>query len=480
MSPLSLPILALCGAAQIAPVKLPEEATEHYFVVARLIMRIAHSILDFFHQGSNASLFIIVYAVMVFLISFGIGLLLQWLIVKLCRRLSRRWKGDIYSNLLDEKFFTRTLRIIPAIIFLIFIQFTLFAHVGLSEWLTRLTWVYIIVTLALSLCILANVTWIHVDNRDNKRKLPLKGLVSLAKGIIWILATIVIVALLVNKSPASLLAGVGAFAAVLMLVFKDSILGVVAGVQLSENDSLHVGDWIAAGDANGVVTEVTLTQVKVLNWNKTTTTLPPYSLVSNGFTNYRSMQTSNTRQVQRSYMIDADSVIEATDDLLDELAKIPLLTDWIAKKRAQKAAGNVQNANNSEGLVDGTIETNLGVFRAYLTLYLQNSKDVYVNTDDGFSYMFVTTLPQTSAGIPLQLYFFTSTSHWVAYESIMAAVFEHIAVMLSKFKLYTFEYPTGRDTILEGIMSQGKSPDAVFGLPEGVISNPSSTPSTPQ
>lgn len=462
----------IAAAENIPPVYLPEEANEHYFTIARFIMKVAYDILKLFHAADNKDLFIFVYAVMVFLISFGIGLLLQWVIVRVCRKLSQKLTGAIYKNLLSEKFFIRVCRIIPAILFLIFIQFTLSAHTELSEWLTKITWAYIIILLAIALCSLANVTWIYVDSRDNKRKLPLKGIVSLVKGIIWIIATIIIICLMVNKSPTSLLAGVGAFAAVLMLVFKDSILGVVAGVQLSENDSLHVGDWIKTPSANGIVTEVTLTQVKVMNWDKTITTLPPYSLVSDGFTNYRSMQTSNTRLVQRSYMIDADSVAETTDEMLDEFAKIPLLSDWIAAKRAQKAAGHVQNVMNSEGLVDGSIETNLGVFRAYLNLYLLANPNVYRDTSDGITALFVTTLPQTTAGIPLQLYFFTNTSKWVAYEGIMADIFEHIAVMMGKFKLYTFEYPTGRDTIIEGYLSPGKSPESVFGLPEGMINTP--------
>lgn len=458
------------GAEKIAPVVLPPEATEHYYALASFLMRLTRRFLEWVHLQGHKELFIFVYAVLVFLMSFGLGLLLQWVIVRVCRALSRHLKGDIYVNLLQEKFFTRICRIIPAVLFLIFIQFTLKIHAELADWLTKLTWIYIIALIAIALCALANATWIHIDTRDNKKKLPLRGVVTLVKGIIGIIAIIIVVALLVNKSPASLLAGVGAFAAVLMLVFKDSILGVVAGVQLSENDSLHVGDWIKSGNANGIVTEVTLTQVKVLNWDKTTTTLPPYSLVSNGFTNYRSMQQSGTRQVQRSYLIDADSVAECTDEMLDEFAKIPLLTDWIAKKRAQQAAGKVENVMNSEGLVDGTIETNLGVFRAYLNLYLRNSVNVDNKNADGLSYTFVTTLPQTSAGIPLQLYFFTSTSSWIAYEGIMASVFEHIAVTMSKFKLYTFEYPTGRDTIIEGYLSPGKVPDGVFGLPEGLFS----------
>lgn len=453
---------------------LSPEATDHYWSIAKFIMHIAYGILKFFHAENEKELFIFVYAVLVFLISFGIGLILQFIIVSIGKRISKRTQNDIYTNLVGDKFFTRICRLIPAILFLIFIQFTLASHTTLSQWLTRLTICYMIVILAVALCSLADVMWIHIDNRENKRKLPLKGIVSLTKGVIWIVSIIIIIALLVNRSPASLLAGLGAFAAVLMLVFKDSILGVVAGVQLSENDSLHVGDWIKVGEANGMVQEVTLTQVKILNWDKTVTTVPPYSLVSGGFTNYRNMQESGTRRVERSYLIDADSIVKTTDAMLEEFAKIPLLTDWIEKKRAQKAAGKIEDVMNSEGLVDGSLETNLGIFRAYIILYLRSHPNVYQNRE-GMNLQFVSTLPQTSAGIPLQLYFFTATSHWVPYEAICASIFEHIAVMLYKFNLSTFEYPTGRDTMLEGYLSTGKIPNPIYGIPEGVL--PVTTPS---
>lgn len=447
----------------------PVAHTENYYAIARFLMKLANDITKLFHQSENGEFFIVVYAIMVFLISFLVGWIIQWITVKLSRHFAKNGKKQIYLHLLDEKFFTRISRVIPGIIFLIFIQFTLTSHVELADWLTRLTWIYIIILLAIALGSLMDVIWDFFDTRENKRKLPLRGIASLIKGIIWIIAVIIIICLLVNKSPATLLAGVGAFAAVLMLVFKDPIMGVVAGVQLSENDSLHEGDWIAAGNANGVVEEVTLTQVKIQNWDKTVTTLPPYSLVSTGFTNYRNMEQSNTRLVQRNYMIDSESVVEADEAMLDDLAKIPLLTDWINKKKAQQAAGKVQNVLNSEGLVDGTIETNLGVFRAYMQLYLLNNPNVAPMDGDGFTYTFVTTLPQTSSGIPLQLYFFTSTSAWVAYEGIMAEIFEHIAVMMKKFKLYTFDYPSGRDTIIEGYLSQGKNPGTISGLPEGLL-----------
>lgn len=446
----------------------PATSGDQYWSVAKFLMHVSYDILKFFHAENHKELFIFTYAVLVFVISFGIGLILQWIVVKISHKLGNRTNNDIYHNLVADKFFSRFFRLIPALLFLIFIQFTLASHSTLSDWLTRITIAYMVVIVAVALCSLANVAWIHIDNRENKRRLPLKGIVTLTKGIIYIVALIIVVALLVNKSPGSLLAGLGAFAAVLMLVFKDSILGVVAGVQLSENDSLHVGDWIKVGDANGLVQEVTLTQVKVMNWDKTVTTLPPYSLISGGFTNYRTMQESGTRRVERSYLIDADSVAATTEAMLDEFAAIPLLKDWITQKRAQKAAGKVEDVFNSAGLVDGSIETNLGVFRAYVALYLKQHPNV-CQTPDAMNVQFVSTLPQTGAGIPLQLYFFTSTSKWVEYEAINAGIFEHIAVMLYRFKLYTFEYPTGRDTILEGYINPSHTPDPVLGIPEGIF-----------
>lgn len=438
---------------------------ENYYAVAKFLMKLAHDILNLFHIHDEKNYFIYVYTVLVFLISFGIGWILQWILVKIGAKLSRHFTNDIYVNLVEDKFFIRLCRIIPAVIFLILIQFTLNTDVTLSHWLTRITLIYIVILVAIALCSLVDVVWQHVNSRENKRRLPLKGLASLIKGIFVIIAAIIIIALLVNKSPATLLAGLGAFAAVLMLVFKDSILGVVAGVQLSENDSLHVGDWIQVGNANGLVRGVSLTQVKIQNWDKTMSTLPPYSLITDGFKNFGPMSQSNTRLVQRAYLIDADSVVEASDEMLDDLAKIPLITEWITKKREQRAAGNVENVFNSAGLVDGSIETNLGIFRAYLTLYLQQNKNVH-KPDDDIDSLFVHTLPQTPNGIPLQLYFFTSTSKWVAYEAICSDIFEHIAIMLYKFRLYTFETPSGRDAIIDGYLSGGKDPKPVFGIPE--------------
>lgn len=444
------------------------DATTHdsTYALASFLLDVVDKILKPLGLGHNATAETVVYAAVVFMLSVVVGYITKWLVLLVMRWFEYKHDKTLYSFLSDEHFFVKACRVIPALVFLILIQFTLvYSHSGVAKWLTKLTLLYVIYVTGVALVAFVGAMWRNVDARKNKRRLPLNGLVQLVKGLIWILAIIVAVAVLVNKSPGSLLAGLGAFAAVLMLVFKDSILGLVAGVQLSENDSLHVGDWIKINgtDANGTVQEVTLTSVKVLNWDKTTTCVPPYSLVSGSFTNFRSMQLSSTRRIQRSYVLDSDSILPADDAMLEELRKVPFMNEFITKKLAQKAAGKVEDVNNSEGLVDGTIDSNLGLFRAYLKMWLDASP--YVSHGDA---CFVSTLPQSGAGLPIQIYCFTSTSSWFPYEAIMDTIFEHVATMLPKFSLVAFQNPSGRDTILEGCIAS-TDPSTIFGLPKPML-----------
>lgn len=433
------------------------------YAVAAFLLKIVDSILKPLGLSGNDTIETIVYAGVVFLVAIAVGYVAKWIILGAMRKFGEKVAGDLYGFLRDENFFSKLCRMIPALVFLILIQFTLVTTKDvLAGWLTRLTLLYVIYVTGLALVALVGGVWKHVDSRKNKKRLPLNGLVQLLKGVVWIIALIVAVAVLANKSPGTLLAGLGAFAAVLMLVFKDSILGVVAGVQLSENDSLHVGDWIKIDgtDANGTVQEVSLTSVKILNWDKTTTCVPPYSLVSGSFTNFRSMQLSNTRRIQRSYTIDADSIQPTTPEMLEKIRKLPFMDAYISQKLAQKAAGKVEDVNNSAGLVDGTIDTNLGLFRAYMKMWLDASP--YISHT---SACFVSTLPQTDSGVPFQVYCFTSTSSWFPYEAIMDTVFEHLSTMLTSFGLVAFNNPSGRDTILEGYIA-GRGPENLFGVPQ--------------
>lgn len=437
--------------------------------IAGFIMNIVDWILGVFGLDNNTTIVTFLYAAVVLGLSIVAGYIVQWIVLKTVQTIARHWDSDTYQSLTRQRFFHKVCRIIPPLVFLILIQFTLSNHNSLSGILTKITFIYIVFVMTVALTALLNALWQHIDARANKRKLPLNGLAQLVKIIVWIVAVIIIVAILLDKSPASLLAGLGAFSAVLMLIFKDNILGVVAGVQLSENDSLHVGDWIAVPgtNANGTVQEVSLVAVKVLNWDKTTTTLPPYSLISSGFTNYRTMQQSHTRRIRRSFMIDADSVLPATPEMLDMIRKVPFMDEYITKKLAQQAAGDVHDVDNPEGLVNGTIDTNLGLFRAYMKMWLDANPDISHTSD-----CFVSTLPQTATGIPLQIYCFTATSGWFPYEGIQDTVFEHVAAMLRFFMLYTFENPSGRDTIVDGYLSPGGDIDDIYGIPYPFFQNP--------
>lgn len=449
---------------------------ESSYAIARFLLKAVDDILRPMGLAGNHTVETILYAALVFLLSIVVGYIAKWIILRIMRLIGARFAGDLYGFLRDENFFDKLCRMVPALMFLLLIQFTLVTSRGvLAGWLTKITLLYVIYVTGLALTSLIGGIWRNIDSRKNKKRLPLNGLVQLIKGVVWIIAIIVAVAVIANKSPGSLLAGLGAFAAVLMLVFKDSILGVVAGVQLSENDSLHVGDWIKINgtDANGTVEEVTLTSVKVRNWDKTTTCVPPYSLVSGSFTNFRSMQLSNTRRIQRSYTIDADSVKPTTPDMLEQVRKLPFMDKYISEKLAQKAAGKVEDVNNSAGLVNGTIDTNLGLFRAYMKMWLDASPYISHTSD-----CFVSTLPQTQSGIPLQIYCFTATSSWFPYEAIMDTVFEHLSTMLASFGLIGYQTPSGRDTILEGYIT-GKDPDTIFGIPEPFLVKNSAAAAAP-
>lgn len=439
------------------------------YQIASLTMKIVSWILSIFGLEYNQTLVTFFYAAVVLGVALVVGYIVKWVVFRIIRAITKRWSSDVYESLAHVRFFYKLCRMIPALVFLILIQFTLSNHSVLSGVLTKVTIIYVVYVTTLALTALVYAIWQHIDLKENKRKLPLKGLAQLAKGILWIVAAIIVVCVIVDKSPARLLAGLGAFAAVLMLVFKDSILGLVAGVQLSENDSLHVGDWISVKgtEANGTVMEVSLTAVKVQNWDKTTTTVPPYNLISSGFTNYRTMQQSMTRRICRSYMIDADSILPATPAMLENIKKVPFMEEYINKKLEQKAAGKVADVNNPDGLVDGTIDTNLGLFRAYMKMWLDANPHVAHDSD-----CFVTTLAQTSAGIPFQIYCFTATSKWFPYEAIQATIFEQVAAMLRFFQLYAFENPSGRDTVVDGYLSPGGDIDKVYGIPYPFFQNP--------
>ncbi len=464
-----LPIRPIAIDMHVHTSHFADETSGTTYEMASLLMNIVDWLLGIFNLEHNQTIVTILYAAVVTGISFIVGYIVKWIVLSIVREVAKRWNNSTYKYLTSANFFSKLCRIIPALFFLMLITFSLPSKTQFTILLTKATNIYILILIAIAISAFVKAIWQRIDSRENKRKLPLNGIAQLIKGIVWIITIIIIIAIIFDKSPASLLAGMGAFSAVLMLIFKDNILGVVAGVQLSENDSLHVGDWITVGgtEANGIVTEVTLTSVKILNWDKTTTTLPPYSLISGSFTNYRSMQQSNTRRICRCYMIDADSIMPTTPQMLDNIRKVKFMDEYITKKLDQKAKDRVSDVDNPDGLVNGTIDTNLGLFRAYMKMWLDNNPHISHTSD-----CFVSSLAQTSAGIPFRIYCFTNTSAWFAYEAIQDSIMEHVAAMLSIFGLYAFENPSGRDTVVDGYLSPGNDIDKILGIPYPFFRNP--------
>lgn len=486
MSTFSLPNIILCANAAQASgatekfdttIKLPSIANESAHFISLILMDIVKFICDIFGLEHNENIISLLYALLVILIAILLGGLIREGILWVVRKVAEHAPYPLMKSLRRNNFFHKVCRIIPPLFMLLLMQFALSSQDRIIYWMEKCIWIYILYCIALAINTLVYVIWLHVDERENKKKLPLRGFVQVIKAIVWIFMLIIAVSILLNKSPATLLAGLGAFAAVLMLIFKDSILGVVAGVQLSENDMLRVGDWIKVDgtSANGSVIDVSLSSVKVLNWDKTITTLPPYSLISSPFQNYRSMSDSGTRRICRTYFIDTDTVRFCSSEMLEKYKQIPMMKEYIEKKLAQKQAGKVEDVNNSEGLADGSIDTNLGLFRAYMKMYLDSNP--HISNKD---YCFVNTLQQTSAGIPFQIYCFTDTSAWVAYEGIQSGVFEHLCAMLQQFDLYAFENPSSRDTVNEGYLEASGNPANLYGLPypfmPGVNGHPGTNP----
>ena len=272
---------------------------------------------------------------------------------------------------------------------------------------------------------------------------PIKGLRQTGQGIVMLICAVLIVSILIGKSPAILLTSLGASAAIVMLIFRDSILGFVSGIQLSANDMLKVGDWISMPKygADGTVEEVSLTTVKVRNFDNTIVTVPPYLLVSESFQNWKAMQLSGGRRVKRSINIDMTSVKFCTAEMLEKYRKIDLLKGYIeARQRDIEQYNAARGLRPDDGRVDGRHQTNLGVFRAYLTEYLR--QEVRINRN---MTLMVRQLQPTETGLPMELYFFTSTVDWVAYETVQSDVFDHVLAVISVFDLRVFQNPSGSD-----------------------------------
>lgn len=386
----------------------------------------------------------IVILLLIIAVTVGIDYTCRYIFLGMFKRLARNTKNKLDDLIVERKIINKMMHIIPAILIYILLPFAFSGEESprVLAMLQRFCMIYIIsVSLRFINSSLNLLNDIYSKKEAFKDK-PLKGFVQVLQVTVFFIGIILIISILINKSPVSLLAGLGASAAILMLVFKDTILGFVAGIQLSANDMLRAGDWITMNKygADGTVIEVTLNAVKVRNFDNTITTIPPYALVSDAFQNWRGMSESPGRRIKRSVNIDMNSVCFCTPDMLEKFRKISLITDYIEGKEQELHEYNVEHHIDGSIWVNGRRQTNLGVFRAYLVRYLRSLPDVSKELT-----CMVRHLQPTETGIPIELYCFSSNKAWVEYEGIQADIFDHILAVIPEFGLSVFQNVSGAD-----------------------------------
>jgi len=281
------------------------------------------------------------------------------------------------------------------------------------------------------------------SRRPESRSRPIKGYVQVVKIAIYFGAAILMIAVLIEQSPLLLLSGLGAMAAVLMLVFKDTILSLVASVQLSSNDMLRVGDWIEMPgmNADGDVVDIALHTVKIRNFDKTITTIPTHRLIADSFRNWRGMNESGGRRIKRALVVDQNSIRFLDDKETDDLKRFRLLDDYLARKQEEIAEWNRHELSSDCDTINARRITNIGTLRAYVIAYLKSHPRI---AGAGFTLM-VRQLPPGPQGLPLEIYCFTDTVEWPQYEAIQADIFDHMLAILPEFGLRTFQHPSGQD-----------------------------------
>lgn len=357
---------------------------------------------------------------------------------RLAERTITRW-DDVLVN---RHVFHRLAHLAPAIVIRLTAPVVLDEVPSIESLVERCTDIYILViTFGVANALLAAANDIYQDFPISQR-IPIKGYLQVMQIIFGVAVGILVVASVTEQSPWGLFTGLGALTAVLLLVFKDTILGLVAGVQIVSNDMVRPGDWIEMPKygADGDVMDIALTTIKVRNWDKTITTIPSYALISDSFKNWRGMSESGGRRIKRSVPIDVTSVKFLTPESIQRLSQIQILRGYLKEKQAELAGYNKENGIDDSVLVNGRRLTNLGTFRAYLVAYLKRHPKIHQEMT-----FLVRQLQPTDTGLPLEIYVFSNDQVWANYEAIQADIFDHIYASLDQFELRPFQNPTGAD-----------------------------------
>ena len=357
-------------------------------------------------------------AALLVILAIGLDYLCQAIFVGSMKKLAQHTHYQWDSLLLKRKVVHHLVHTIPGILVYALLPLAFIRGKGLLLLSQKICAVYIVFALLLAINGFILVFLDMYNMRQGNKNRPIKGFMQVLQVLLFFIGGIVIIAILIGKSPASLFAGLGASAAILMLVFKDTFLGFVAGIQLSANDRLRPGDWITVpgSNANGIVQEITLNTVKIQNFDNTISTIPPYTLVSASFQNWRGMVESGGRRVMKSIFLDLNTIKFCTPDMLNTFRKeIPLLADYKPD--------------------EGVTPTNSQMFRVYVEKYLTSLPVVNTDLD-----LIISQLQSTEYGVPIQIYFFSRNKIWKEYERIQSDIFDHFFAMVPKFELKVYQY----------------------------------------
>lgn len=362
--------------------------------------------------------------------------LAKFIITRFIYKTITKTKTKADDLLIKNRVLIRVCLLIPAILIKTYATDVLYHFVGAQNTLLKANTIYEIIIFVLIIISVINTISDYYESLQYSKAKPIKGLVQFIKIFIYIICFLLIVAFLLHTKVSKILIGLGTISAVLMLVFQDTIKGFVGGIQLSVNDMLRIGDWIVMGNADGNVLEINLTTVKVQNWDNTITTIPTYSLVSNPFTNWRGMSESGGRRISRSINIDINTIRFCTPEMMEKYKRYSLISDYVAEREEEIVEYNKANRIDTSCIINGRQQTNLGIYRAYLTAYLKNNPKLNHNMT-----MMVRQLQPTEFGVPIQIYTFSSIKDWESYEKIQSDLFDHILAATEMFDLKLYQRP---------------------------------------
>lgn len=377
-------------------------------------------------------------AVAVAVVAVSSNYIVRRIILEALRRIVSKTATTWDDVLLRRRVFHRLSHLAPAVV--IYASASLFP--AYQDTILRLSTIYMILAGLLVLNALLNALVDIYNSYDISRHHPIKGYIQLVQMVFAIFVGVYVIAQLLDRDPWPLLTGLGAMTAILLLVFKDTILGLVASVQLTTNDMVRIGDWIEMPKygADGDVIDVTLHTVKVQNWDKTITTIPSYALISDSFRNWRGMQESGGRRIKRAVHIDMSTVKFCTKEMLDRFEQYQLISDYVRSRREEIAAYNSERGIDTMHLVNGRNMTNLGTFRTYVAAYLRSHPKVHQDMT-----FLIRHLAPGDNGLPLEIYVFTNDIIWANYEAIQADIFDHVLAVLPYFELRAFQHASGSD-----------------------------------